>query len=110
MVGAGRSDRSYPDDDRGVIASMRYIADDVVAGSLGRLSDGEINLAARQPRRGAGKLGGGVIVKVTSTNHEPEKYGKLWWGTAIDGDDELNGFMSLGSSFAFDGKKGRACG
>jgi hypothetical protein len=31
-------------------------------------------------------------MKVTGTNHEPEKYGKLWWGDAIDGDDKLEWF------------------
>jgi hypothetical protein len=31
-------------------------------------------------------------MKITSTNNEPAKYGSLWWGTAIDGDDKLEWF------------------
>jgi hypothetical protein len=38
-------------------------------------------------------------MKITSANHEPEKYGPLWWGTAIDGDAKFEWFYTPRSRF-----------
>jgi hypothetical protein len=31
-------------------------------------------------------------LKITAAENEPEKYGSLWWGTAIDGAEKIEWF------------------